>query len=127
VKDKERKKLSSKITVTPSGRTTFTLKGDANAIAAYIVACEGRTTAVPIKTEFAGLASDSLSSATIEDIEELEFDAMIVLEEEERTGIDWHCHTDNNRIGNVLGSDPDHRRPLSPLNTWPPEYWPKFP
>ncbi|KAG6855679.1 hypothetical protein C0995_005954, partial [Termitomyces sp. Mi166 len=99
-KDKEQKKSSSKIMVTPSGSMAFTLEGDADAIAAYIAAREGRTTTAPTKTEFAGLASDSLPSATIGNIEELEFDAMIVLKEEEKTGIDW-CHTDNNQIDNA--------------------------
>ncbi|KAG6892194.1 hypothetical protein C0995_004927, partial [Termitomyces sp. Mi166 len=96
-RDKERKKLSTKVTITPSGGTAFTLEGDADAIAAYVAAREGKVGVAPAKAEFAGLASDAIPGAMITDVEELEFDVMIVLEEEVKAGVDWTQHTNDNQ------------------------------
>lgn len=82
-KAKEKKKTTLKFTITPTGGSAFTIEGDSNTIAAYITS-QGKPT-TSLKNEFTGLASDVLpSSASIEDIEDLEFDMLIVLEEEIR-------------------------------------------
>lgn len=88
-KDRDRKKSSSKVTITPSGGSAFTLEGDPDLIAAYMTARESKTLP-PAKTEFAGLTSDVLPTATIEEVEELEFNALVVLEEEPQAGINWN-------------------------------------
>lgn len=97
-KNKEQKKSSSKITIIPSGGTAFTLEGDADIITAYMAARKGKAGTAPAKAEFAGLASDTLSNTTITDVEALEFDAMIALEEEVQTGVDWGHHTNDNQV-----------------------------
>ncbi|KAG5725296.1 Copia protein [Termitomyces sp. T112] len=97
VRDKDKKKSNSRITVMPSGGSTFTIKGDLDFIATYMAAREGQTMQ-PAETEFVGLAFDALpSTGSIDEVEMLEFDTLIVLEEELRAGIHWDDHTNHNQ------------------------------
>ena len=84
-KEKDKKKASSKVTITPSGGSAFTLEGDPDFVAAYIAARETATTPTA-KAEFVGLMSDALPTATFVEVEEMEFDAWVVLEEELEPG-----------------------------------------
>ncbi|KAG5717103.1 hypothetical protein E4T56_gene7190 [Termitomyces sp. T112] len=96
-KERGGKRTSSKVTVTPSGRSPFTLEGDLYLIATYMAARKGKNP-LTSKAEFAGLASDTLPEAgSIEDIEVLEFDTLIAVEEELRAGIHWDRCTNRNQ------------------------------
>ncbi|KAH0578444.1 hypothetical protein H2248_012588 [Termitomyces sp. 'cryptogamus'] len=104
---KKDKKKTSKITFTPTGGNAFTLEGDSEMIATYLATQTAKTNNFSSKPEFAGLASDEIPSASagsLADVEELEFDAWIVLEEELRAGLDWNKHTKH---------DPCHESVLS--------------
>lgn len=82
-KEREKKdKTVSRIMLTPTGGSAFTLEGDPVTIAVYL------TTQTPKSTtsqtaEFAGLSSNAVPAAGfLADAEGLEFDAWIALEEE---------------------------------------------
>lgn len=79
-KEKDAKKKTSRITITPNGGSAFTVEGDSEAIAAYIAA-QGEKSTSSTKAEFAGIASDSIPGY-IEDIEAMEFEALVAVEEE---------------------------------------------
>ncbi|KAG5349349.1 hypothetical protein C0989_004448 [Termitomyces sp. Mn162] len=81
-KDKDQKKINSKVMITPSGSLAFTLEGNPDFITAYMAAQEEENHPA-VKAEFMGLASNALPIAgSIEEVEALEFDTLIVLEEE---------------------------------------------
>lgn len=99
-KEKDAKKKTSRVTITPTGGTAFTVEGDSDAIAAYITAQGGKATSA-VKSEFAGLASDSIPASCIDEIEELEFDSLIAVEEEcKKINHIKECHDDESYISN---------------------------
>ncbi|KAG5348433.1 hypothetical protein C0989_010461, partial [Termitomyces sp. Mn162] len=81
-KEKTKMKTTSKVMITPSGGTAFTIKGNSDAIAAYII-LQGNQTSSNRKVEFAGFAADALPIAgLIEEIEALKLSTFIVVEKE---------------------------------------------
>ncbi|KAG6888231.1 hypothetical protein C0995_009608 [Termitomyces sp. Mi166 len=74
--------------ITPSGGSVFTIKGNSDAIAAYIL-LQGRHVATLAKAKFAGLATDALpDTGSINKVETLKFDMLVVIEKESRVVID---------------------------------------
>lgn len=105
----DKKNSTSKITITLSGGKAFTIKGDSETIAAYISAQSA--TGTPPQAEFAGLASDAILRNNFEDAESLEFDTLIMVEEEQhqhRVRINWCNHTNHNQTAenSLLTSSP---------------------
>ncbi|KAG5721537.1 hypothetical protein E4T56_gene13114 [Termitomyces sp. T112] len=82
------KKGPTKLTVMPAGGSAFTVKGNPNALAAYIASQTGKSVGIATKAKFVGLASNDVSDA-LADVESLEINTWIVLEEELWFSIDW--------------------------------------
>ncbi|KAG6898459.1 hypothetical protein C0993_006771 [Termitomyces sp. T159_Od127] len=87
-KKEKDKKVTSRITITPSGSVAFVVEGDSDMIATYIANHSGVVANVT-RPEFAGLASDSLSITSMNNIEAMEFNMLVALEEELRVDINW--------------------------------------
>ncbi|KAG6898666.1 hypothetical protein C0993_005291, partial [Termitomyces sp. T159_Od127] len=66
-----KKKGPAKLTVMLAGGTTFTVKGNPDALVVYIASQTGKSISAAAKTEFAGLASDDVPDdfATAESLE----------------------------------------------------------
>lgn len=89
---REKKKGTTKLTITPAGSSAFTIEGDSDTLAAYIAGQTGKSTGVTTKNEFAGLVSDEIPG-TLSAAESYEIDTWIALEEEPRVSIDWKEYT----------------------------------
>lgn len=94
-KSKDKKK-TMQLTITSFGGSAFMVEGDSDNIAIYFTSQEVKTTPTA-KPEFVGLASDMIpGTATIAEVEALEFDSLIALEKE--CMIDQSNHNQKNEI-----------------------------
>lgn len=89
---RDKKKGSTKLTITPASGSAFTVEGDSDTLATYLATHASKMPTTVSKSEFAGLVSDTIPGH-LETAEGMEIDAWIVLEEESVVGVDWKDYT----------------------------------
>ncbi|KAG5722769.1 hypothetical protein E4T56_gene7971 [Termitomyces sp. T112] len=99
-KVKGKGKAASRVTITLVGGSAFMVEGNSDIIAAYIAMHKGPAT---LKAEFAELPSDSFPAAnSLAYIETLEFDTLLVFEEEMKESTDQQNDINHKQTGEIV-------------------------
>ena len=102
---------------TSNGKVAINVK-DANG-RAFIIHVEPSNIASStnnIKSEFAGLASDSIESIIPNSMEEIEWNGWLALEEEPKTTVDWTTHTKEFDIAAISEISPIQSNKRTPIS-----------